>query len=123
MRLDGAVVHRRRLTFNKKKDLWMIEDRLTGDDVHTYEAHFHLDEGVTARTDGHSVELSKNGVQLLASFESNKKFDVLLADTFISKSYGQKIPGQEIIVSFTGECPAKLQTVIRKNDDNKDIRV
>lgn len=120
MRLDEAVKHRRRLSFEKNEGRWSIEDLLTGDGTHTYEAHFHLDEGVTAQADGQCVELSKDGVRLLMSFESDRKVEVSLADTFISKSYGQKIRGQEIIVSFEGECPAKLQTVISKKHYNKD---
>ena len=114
MRLDGAVKHRRQLSFKKTGSQWTIEDLFTGDGTHTYEAHFHLDERVAALINGQCVELNKNGVRLLVSFESNMKFKVSLADTFISKSYGQKIPGKEIIVSFAGECPAKLQTVISK---------
>jgi hypothetical protein len=46
---SGPVTHRRSVLFDKRQRLWLLEDALTGEGLHTFRFVFHLAPGLGAR--------------------------------------------------------------------------
>ena len=45
-RLGHGVVHRRGVTFDKARRLWLVEDEIAGEGEHAIAARFHFDAGL-----------------------------------------------------------------------------
>ena len=46
---SGPVTHRRSVLFDKRRGLWLVEDALDGEGLHTFRFFFHLAPGLDAR--------------------------------------------------------------------------
>lgn len=110
----GNVMHQRGVMYDKAEEMWVIDDLLTGEGEHCYEAHFHLDDGVIITHGEKSCLLEKSGKRLQFTFDSDSVFKVEIKETFLSKSYGLKEGGKEIVVAMNGSCPVTLHTTISK---------
>lgn len=108
------VLHKRTVEFEKEEGRWLIKDYLEGDGDHSFEAHFHLDEGVMVKRVDTRCELYKDNVAIILAFESNQALAIQERGAFLSKGYGHRIQGNEIVISFNGEGKSFLQTTITK---------
>lgn len=115
-RLPHPVKTRRSVRYSKSSEIWEIEDELIGTEEHLIQCHFHLEENVKATLSATTCVLEKANVCLYVTFECSKEISVSLIDTFISKGYGDITGGKEIVVSYKGECPIIVKTIISKKD-------
>lgn len=113
-RLDLPVRHQRNIKYDSEIGRWEIEDTMIGEGSHRFDAHFHLDEGVAVVVNNHTCKLSKSGKSIRVTFNSKVAIDIKLEKSLLSKSYGTKTEGTDIIVTFNCKCPVVLQTIIDK---------
>ena len=63
-RLDDPVLHRRRIDFDKRALRLEVRDTLECAAAHAVQLHWHLAERCSARIDGRTVEVERDGLRL-----------------------------------------------------------
>ena len=108
-RLRNPVQHRRRIIFDKRNQLWVLEDLFTGKGEHTFDLLFHFAPM--------PVELSTNG-QLVASTDCPSQTNLALIPLsthalqseirsgWVSSQYGAREPAPVVCYSLAGTAPA-----------------
>lgn len=114
-RLSCPIIHLRRIDYHKKERSWTITDIASGTGKHTYDVYFHFDESIPVRIAGNSVFTDCNlGNNIELEFSSNAVLELEIADDYISKSYGSKLPAKVLIVKASTICPYELVTIIKR---------
>jgi hypothetical protein len=91
-RLGQPVLHRRSVTFDKRRRFWLIEDELTGEGTHDFSFRFLFAPGLETevRPDGIAVACDKiKGASLLIAALTDRQVPELESG-FVSNDYGAK---------------------------------
>jgi uncharacterized heparinase superfamily protein len=91
-RLTPPVLHRRSVTFDKRRRFWLIEDELTGEGAHEFSFRFHFAPGLETevRPDGIVLACDKiQGASLWLAPLSDQSI-AQLESGFVSNDYGAK---------------------------------
>lgn len=113
-RLSDPVIHTRRVSFDKKKHRWDIEDIFDANAEHDYKIHFHTAKEISVINNDGYVILKGKDTSLKFSFVTESQYDIVEYDTFLSRSYGSKEQSKEFIISIHENKSFKIITSIEK---------
>jgi uncharacterized heparinase superfamily protein len=105
-RLVEPITHTRRITFDKTRRIWRVEDAIEGAGVHLVELFFH--PGVAFEIDGGAIRLQapRGDVILLPPPETA----LSQQPGWISRGYGLREPARVLVYTVTGRLPLTLRT-------------
>ncbi len=106
--LARPVVHRRKITFNKRQRTFLLEDNLLGDGTHTIETMFHFAPGLKV------FDLGRNFLALEGEEYMLMKFPhpFVLEDWPHSPSYGVLRTARAARLRLETELPVRIETFI-----------
>ncbi len=107
--LRNPVRHRRRIVFDKRNRLWILEETFLGSGLHRFDMFFHLVPGVAATLgDGLLVASSEEplGARLAIVSLEPKDLEVTVQPGWVSPSYGARTQAQVVRCSFASVAPA-----------------
>jgi uncharacterized heparinase superfamily protein len=110
-RLAQPVQHRRTFLFDKHAGTWTITDILTGAGNHRAEWYFHFDHGINLKQVGAlTFRTNSKGINLEISAHSEIPLTFDIADGWVSRQYGRKLPAQILYIrgKFDLRCRAQL---------------
>ncbi len=105
-RLPEPVVHTRRITFDKARRWWRIDDVLHGTGEHLVELYFH--PGVPFERDDDAVFLSAPRADLWLF--PPPQTELHQADGWISRGYGLREPAPVLVYAVRASVPLALRT-------------
>ncbi len=101
--LEEGVTHRRTFEHDRNTGSLSIEDMLTGSGIHDLAWHFHLDPNVGCGVSKNSDQIKLNVGRQQWVFDWEGCFDeVQILDSWVSPSYGVRIPSRQICCKRTG---------------------
>ena len=113
-RFDPPVHHRRIFVFNKQEGTWEIVDYLTGEGEHTAEWYFHFDCGIELTTNGEGILRTRcKGTNLEISATAEIPLVFRIADGWVSRRYGHKIPAKVLIINAAFESTCRVFITLR----------
>ncbi|HKR01176.1 MAG TPA: alginate lyase family protein, partial [Pyrinomonadaceae bacterium] len=113
-RLAGGVTHRRSVSFDKKKRLWVIEDSFAGTGEHAFRFRFHFAEGLETcvMDSGGALACDKmTGARLVVApldLEAAPEFE----PRFISRDYGAKSESVSACWTVRAAAPCRYRWAI-----------
>ena len=108
----GNLLVKRKITAEKKKGVWHIEDEITGNGTHDIALYFHF--APTRLTLKENMLRTKTkGTNISLEIESPKEAKLELIKDFISYSYGRKTESKTLKVTKKCVLPAKFKTTIK----------
>lgn len=115
-RLSDPVIHRRKITLNKKNEEIIISDWLFGKEMHDVDIYFHFDAGVDFKIANKNTVVTclENEPNLAIIFDENKKLTLAKLESWVSKQYGHQERSQSLKCSFSElQLPFAFKTSIR----------
>jgi hypothetical protein len=105
-RLSEPVTHTRRITFDKRRHIWAIEDDLRGVGEHLVEMYFH--PGVTFEMEDDAIRLRapRADVILLPPAQAS----AATQQGWISRGYGLREPATVLVFTTRARVPASFRT-------------
>ena len=126
-RLKKPVVHRRAIRFDKRTEVWTIDDRFEGKGVHLFESRLHFAPGIEpARVPGEKgrFETVCEGARLRIEARSENEFEAEIEDGWYSPSYGRRVPIRALKYSWRGDPPCRFVITLSNADhDAREARV
>ncbi|HEY3063331.1 MAG TPA: heparinase II/III family protein [Chloroflexota bacterium] len=107
-RLSQPIMHRRRISFDKRSMTWEIEDVVDGRGEHLVELFFH--PAVTPLMEEHAVRLTAPRGDLL--LVPPKGTLVRQEHGWISRAYGQREPSTVLVYAVRAPLPARFTTML-----------
>lgn len=111
---NGAITHRRAITFDRQERYWLLEDKLTGSGMHQFKFIFHFAPELEIVTrEGNFVEArdGRTGTRLIiASLDLNQQ--AVLEGRWYSRSYGSKVPSVAACFTVKSEAPLSLRWLL-----------
>ena len=109
VRLPGQVIHRRQFYFDKTAGVWVIQDQVEGQGVHTITWHFTLAPGVSVYQQTDDTVLLSHAARAgyglgLIGFAG---IPLRSHDSWVSWSYGERTPAQALEFSQTVNLPVQ----------------
>lgn len=108
----GNTIHRRQITFNKKKEVWIVKDILVGSGTHECRLLFHL-MPMKLKKNGLEIETRTKDINIIISPKNTKGLNLTIKEDFISESYGKKVKAPVIEYSKKDKLPTEFETEIR----------
>jgi hypothetical protein len=105
-RLPEPVVHTRRITFDKPRRWWRIDDSLTGTGEHLVELFFHPGVAFSMHDDALLLRAPYADLWLFPPFET----EFHQADGWISRGYGLREPAPVLVYAVPASVPLALRT-------------
>jgi uncharacterized heparinase superfamily protein len=105
-RLPEPVMHTRRISFDKARRHWRIDDSLTGTGEHLVELFFH--PGVPFDLTNDAVRMSAPRSDLWLFPAANSTFRQ--EDGWISRGYGLREPARVLVYAVRASVPLTLRT-------------
>jgi hypothetical protein len=109
-RLRNPIRHCRRIVFDKRNQLWVLEDSFIGSGLHKFDMFFHLAPGVVATNDDGILVASGEeplGARLAIVPLEPKDLEVTVQPGWVSLGYGARTPAQVVRCSFASAAPTK----------------
>ena len=118
---DGAITHRRAVTFDKRDRYWLIEDTLHGSGVHIFRFLFHVIPNLKITTQDWSVEiLDEQNHALLVIAPVDPIGPAVLEARSFSRDYGAKLPSVACCWTIREKAPLTVQWLILPICSNDD---
>lgn len=114
LRLQSPVIHKRNVLYNKIDRNWVITDFFEMSDKHTVDIHYHFAPEVVLKKDNLVVLIKGIRNQLSMEFECDNEYNILIEDSFISRSYGKMISNKKIRINITNDRNFKIITYIKR---------
>ncbi|MCK4555449.1 MAG: alginate lyase family protein, partial [Candidatus Aenigmarchaeota archaeon] len=108
----GNILVKRKITAEKKKGVWHIEDEITGNGTHDVALYFHFAPMRMALRKNKLITKAR-GTNISIEIESPKDAKLKLIKDFISYSYGRKTESKTLKVTKKCVLPAKFRTTIK----------
>jgi hypothetical protein len=105
---SGPVTHRRSVLFDKRRGLWLVEDALAGEGLHTFRFVFHLSPGLGARLkSAAAVEVCDriSAARLLIVRLGEGSGEAALEPRQASRGYGSKEASQAACWTVRARAP------------------
>ncbi|MHB1274337.1 MAG: alginate lyase family protein [Candidatus Humimicrobiaceae bacterium] len=121
-RLNGKVIHRRKLLYIKSEECLLIKDLLTGEGIHKCDFNLHLGENIKIDYDLNDLSVNikindSENLKLVSLEKDSLKLEI--KDGWFSKSYGVKNPIKVLNYSKEMKLPAGFFFLLA--DKNKNI--
>jgi Heparinase II/III N-terminus/Heparinase II/III-like protein len=102
-RLSAPVVHRRSITFDKRKRLWLVDDEFWGDGEHTFSVRFHFDANLAVECrDNDVIARDMESGTLLVVRSLSLQSQAQLETQATSRHYGEKRDSVSACWTVTG---------------------
>jgi len=109
-RLPDPVIHRRIITFKKKKLEWMIEDVFTGEGRHLFEFFFNLDNDLDVSFGNDNRAIIRDPlVELQIVPQCDQSLETLIDPRWVSNAYGTRVKSSAIIYKLTSNVPLTVR--------------
>ncbi|HKA23042.1 MAG TPA: alginate lyase family protein [Blastocatellia bacterium] len=108
-RFASPVTHRRIVTLDKQKRIWMIRDIFSGRGSHLFEVYFNFDSGLEITIDAQKTAIARDERAALTVVpRCEYDVDVRMEPRWVSRSYGTRLKSSAIIYSFKAYVPAEI---------------
>jgi hypothetical protein len=123
-RLPEPVMHRRRITFEKRFGFWTIEDRFEGAGEHTFDIAFNFDTGIDPAVDRarRIVARGRNGSLGIVTL-CDHAVEIVSEKRWVSRSYGTVSPASAMIVRLRATPPVQVTTLIVPFEHGDEARL
>ncbi|MFH1141772.1 MAG: alginate lyase family protein [Chloroflexota bacterium] len=111
-RLRNRVRHRRRIVFDKRDRLWVLEDSFIGSGLHRFDILFHLAPGAVATIGEAALVASSEeplGARLAIVPLEPKDLELTVQPGWVSPGYGARTQAQVVRCSLASAAPAKAR--------------
>jgi hypothetical protein len=112
LRLPEPIRHRRRIIFDKRQRMWMLEDRFLGSGHHTYEVFFHFAPTVGCHLGGDSLVAETqdpDGPNLAIIPLETEGLRVGIRPGWVSTRYGAREEAPVACYTAVGEAPLTMR--------------
>lgn len=109
-RLAEPVACRRRVLFDKRRRIFLVEDRLGGRGAHSFDLRLHLAPGVSVEREGLSVMLVNAEARLCVVPLIVDDLELIVEEDWVSLGYGQRQRGAVLRYRRHGTLPAGFRT-------------
>jgi hypothetical protein len=114
LRLNDGVLHSRKIVFDKNIITWEFTDIFEGSGEHTINIYFHFDADI-------DFKIANNQLLTICSDQKNLSIEIDTKDQFtfkkemswVSKSYGSKVPARVLNVEFRTRLPYQFKYLIK----------
>ena len=121
-RLTEPVIHRRVVTFEKRKGYWIIEDIFRGEGLHRFEFFFNFDAGIEVRLADRRGVAGDGRSKLAVIPISDRSLEEKIESRWVSLAYGTRISASGIMFRLNAVVPCKnviLLIPYRLGDEDK----
>jgi hypothetical protein len=126
-RLDQPLIHRRKVTLDKREGYWIIQDIFAGEGAHLLEFFFNFDAGLEASLEKGQMAIARDdNVALAVVPVSGHVFESKLAMRWVSPSYGTRVRSSGIIYRLYADAPFENVTLLvpfRPGEEEKVVRI
>jgi hypothetical protein len=113
-RLSNPVKHRRIIYFNKIEKYFEITDELIGVGNHLICLYYHFHNDIKILLQENVLVTKQSDRRNIQMFFENKPgIDISLQNSWISKSYGKRLPSLSLKIAFQTNCPTIYKTRIK----------
>ena len=109
-RLPQPVRCRRRVLFDKRRRLFIVDDEVSGQGEHHLHLRFHLAPGLTVEPSGAGWLLRAGATSVRVLPLRTDGLDAALEDDWVSLGYGHRQPGRCLRFSRRGRVPQQFRT-------------
>jgi len=107
-RLPSPVTVSREIALDRASLRVHVRDSFAGDGSHHIASRFHLDPGVAAAVRGRDARLACGDRGLSVGLEAGPEFTVSVESSWVSPSYGVKVPAAVLVCAGTARLPLVL---------------
>lgn len=126
-RLREPVTHRRRVTFDKRARLWLVEDELAGAGAHTFKFRFHAAPGIAARVRDSFAELYDEATRarLFVVPAAGVRSPPVVEPRWSSRDYGHRTESLSVCWEVLAPAPfrAAFALVPVRADEDESARL
>jgi len=115
-RLTDKVIHKRKIEYSRSTKTLLLTDFLLGKNKHLAQWFFHFGYELTVElVNKNSVSVSDKNNEMIIKFDLDK-ISLFVEHSYISPSYGIKLPSKKLIAEYNGNFPVRLKTIITFNN-------
>jgi hypothetical protein len=110
-RLDQPITHRRRVDFDKKQRVWIVEDNVIGSGEHVFKFRFHIAPGLESsrgETGTVTIASDQTGARLLI-VPLDEEWPIEIEPRWTSRDYGAKIASVSICWTVKTHAPRVMR--------------
>jgi len=117
-RLEEPLIHRRKFYFNKRNNSLEVIDIFDGSDGHDIKIYFNFHSSVKVEQAENFILAENCGMTILIK-PNFEEFNIVLEDSYVSDSYGQKKPAQRMYINTKSKVKKEFHTSISQVNTEK----